>query len=179
MSRYFGLYVIALLLLSSPAILGQDAELDNTDIQATVKASYLFNFAKYSDWPEDWKSGVFVIGVAGNPGVLKELREKYSNKPIGSQILEIREIKGPELAGEKIHVLFVGKDFRDYASLVKSCRKIPVLIVAESDGALDAGSLVNFKAVDGVLKFEVNDTRARQAGIKIGDLLKGWAVTLK
>jgi hypothetical protein len=179
MYHYFGKHLLLILLLLPILALGQDAELDNTDVQSTVKASYLFNFAKYSDWPSEWKSGAFVIGVAGSPGVLKELREKYNNKPIGSQLLEIREISGKEPLPKKLHVVFVGRNYGDYSVLVKNFKNAPVLIVAEQEGALETGSLINFKSMDGVLKFEVNDSRARQAGIKIGDLLKGWAVTLK
>lgn len=166
--------------MSAFVLRAQDAALDETDVQATYKASYLFNFAKYCDWPEEYKKVDFVIAVAGNSGVLKELQDKYKGKRIGNQVIDVKELKLNEKVGYPVHILYVGRSAsKDLLSYIKTFKKFPTMIVSEQDTALDSGSFINFKAVDSVIKFEINDTRAKEAGVLIGDILKGWALNIK
>lgn len=177
---YSVIQLIAFTILSAISLQAQDAVMDETDVQANYKASYLFNFAKYCDWPELYKKGEFVIAVAGNAAVSKELQEKYKGKPIGSQTLVVKTVSATDKPEGVVHILFVSRAAsKDLAQFVKNYKKMPTMIVCEQDGALDSGAFINFKAVDAVLKFEVNDSRAKEAGVLIGDILKGWALNIK
>lgn len=177
---YSVILIMAALLMPAISLQAQDAVLDETDVQATYKASYLFNFAKYCDWPENYKKGDFVIAVAGNAAVSKELQEKYKGKPIGSQSLVVKTISVSDKAEGPVHILYVSKAAsKDLALYIKNFKKLPTMIVCEQDGALDSGAFINFRAVESVLKFEVNDTRAKEVGVLIGDILKGWALNIK
>jgi hypothetical protein len=73
-------------------------------INAKCKAIYLYNFTKYIEWPEDYKTGNFVIGVYGNyPMLLTELNRMASTKTAGSQKFEIKSVNTVE-AASKYHI---------------------------------------------------------------------------
>ncbi|MGY8918043.1 MAG: hypothetical protein ACKVJ6_07205 [Flavobacteriales bacterium] len=53
-------------------------KLDEANTIAITKASFLFQFAKSNDWPNDKKQGNFRIGIQGNTALYNFLVEKYS-----------------------------------------------------------------------------------------------------
>jgi len=154
--------------------------LDDTDTQASVKASYLFQFSKYTDWPDATKQGNFVIGVAGNTSLYNILVNKYANKAIGSQLLQIVEIKETGSIPEIIHILYINEELsNDLPKYIKALRKKPSLVVTEIVGAMDQGAHINFLQLDGIIRFEINDTKSQESGVSFSDKLKGWAIKLK
>jgi hypothetical protein len=70
-------------------------------------------------------------------------------------------------------MLYVGPGYEgSLAALTARLRGRPVLVVTGRDGALDAGSMVNFLMQSGRVRFEVSMVAARQAGLMISaDLL--------
>ena len=67
------------------------------DTRAVLKALYIYNFATLTDWPSDYKSGDFVIGVLGESSVFDELQKKYrgkirSNNTIRYWLLFLRKV---------------------------------------------------------------------------------------
>lgn len=154
--------------------------LDDTDTQSSIKASYLFQFSKYTDWPEATKQGDFVIGIAGNESLYSILVDKYANKAIGSQLLKIVEIKSPDKELQELQILYVDTKLANaLPNYVKAYQKKPALIVTELNNALDLGAHINFLKTEGIIRFEIDDTRSQESGISFSDKLKGWAIKLK
>jgi hypothetical protein len=146
----------------------------NTDTNAILKASYIYNFAKMIAWPND-NAGNFVIGIYGNSTVYKELTKKYASKNIGNQEIEVRKLSDTPSVG-KIHLLYVAKDKTgDLPDILKNINEDPVLIVTEIPGALDKGSIINFIIIDNNLKFELNNVQANDHNLIIGSRLKALA----
>jgi len=153
----------------------ESPKMKNTDTNAILKASYIYNFAKMIDWPKAEKSGNFIIGVYGNSSVYKELIKKYASKNIGNQQIEIKKLSNTPSVG-KIHLLYISKDkVDDIATLVTSIEDGAVLVVTESSGALDKGSIINFVIVNNSLKFELNIMGADQHKLIVGSRLKDLA----
>jgi len=153
----------------------QSPKMKNTDTNAILKASYIYNFAKMIDWPEAEKSGNFIIGVYGNSSVYKELIKKYASKNIGNQQIEIKKLSDTPSVG-KIHLLYISKDkSSDISALVSSVTKEAVLVVTENTGALGKGSIINFVIVNNNLKFELNIETASEHKLIVGSRLKDLA----
>ena len=147
----------------------------DTDTNAILKASYIYNFAKMIDWPEAEKSGNFIIGVYGNSNVYKELIKKYASKNIGNQQIEVKKLSDTPTVG-KIHLLYITKEKNeDIPMLIKSVKKKAVLVVTESSGSLDEGSIINFIIVDANLNFELNVDQANKHDLIVGSRLKDLA----
>lgn len=150
-------------------------KMKDTDTNAILKASYIYNFAKMIDWPEAEKSGNFIVGVYGSSNVYKELIKKYASKNIGNQQIEVKKLSDTPSVG-KIHLLYITKEKEsDIPQLIKGIKKEPVLIVTENSGSLDGGSIINFIIIDGSLKFELNVDQANRHGLIVGSRLKDLA----
>ena len=169
---------ILLLLFLSFGAFAQKASLDKTDTQASIKASYLFQISRYTDWPDATKQGSFTIAVVGNPSLYSILVNKYANKPIGSQLLKIIYAETAAELKEEVQIIYIAPNI-PIGSLVKNSKKKPVLIITEKIGALEQGAHVNFQKIEGIIRFELNDTRSQSNGILFNDKLKGWATKLK
>ena len=146
-------------------------------INAHCKAIYLYNFTKYIEWPGDYKSGNFVIGVYGTyPTLLSELNRMASTKTAGSQKFEIRSVASVE-AASKYHILFISKEnlgqFTDIATRLKGKG---TLLVTEKDGMTKKGSAINFVLVDNKIKFQLNKPNAEKHSLKVSRELESLAV---
>lgn len=168
------LFVIAFSCLS--ANFQQIPQLNETDTASIIKASYLYNFTKYIDWPAKYKTGNFVISIMGGSNLHKELVEKYNTKQIGSQQLEIRKLS-KTLNISSCHVLYVGPECNDILpDIAKALKDQPTLIVADSKGALQRGAAVNFVVEGTQLRFELNEANATKRDLFVGSTLKSLAI---
>ncbi|MFZ6050445.1 YfiR family protein [Halocola ammonii] len=155
---------------------GDDAQIDEANTVAMIKANYLFNFSKYSDWPDEYKSGKFHVGVYGDENVFEELLDKYATKSIGSQMLEVTQFESVSEI-KRPHVLFVSKEKRkELSELTKKLSKKSTMIISDFSGALDEGVMINFVVQEGNIRFEINEKEADQRKIILGDKIKNWAI---
>lgn len=150
-------------------------KMKDTDTSAIVKAAYIYNFAKLIDWPSANKEGNFIFGVYGTTNVYKELINKYSTKRIGTQDIEIKKLsESPEVGS--VHVLFVAQsNIKDLKVILDNLQYEPVLVITESDGAINTGSIINFLVIDNSLKFELNVSEAKNRQLIVGSRLKDLA----
>jgi len=147
---------------------------DNT--VAIIRSNYLYQFANNNDWPAAKKKGPFVVGVVGNTDVFEIMASKYATKPIGSQVLTV--LGGNEVAtSPQVHVLFVDRSRKaEIAKYVKDFKGKSTLIVTNWEGALAQGAHINFIAIDGAIRFELNKAAMLEAAITPGVKILQWAI---
>lgn len=154
-------------------------KLDEKDTEALVKACYLYNFSKYVDWPNDYKTGNFVISVMGNSALYQVLVSRYKTKQIGRQQIEIRKLS-KTLNISKCNMLFVGKDCCDILpQIVEKLKDRPTLIVAECNEALTKGATLNFVFYEGQWKYTLDAENVTDRELFIGSTLKSLALKVE
>jgi hypothetical protein len=144
------------------------------DTRSMVKALYIYTFATLVEWPPNRRSGDFVIGVYGYGGldVYDELKDRYSEKYIGSQEIVIENYRNKSDINDKSHILFVASEkSTEIGALSKKMQQNNTLIVAESSGALNAGACVNFIVVGNQQKYEINKRNAEKHDLVIAEKL--------
>lgn len=146
------------------------ADTRTNEVAHRVKAAYLYKFATYVEWPQSAFADAgtpMTIGVVGADEVAAELSKLREGRQVHNRALEVRTLKpGERLAG--LHILFIGRpESGRLKRIVESIEPQPVLTVTESDGALGAGSVINFVAVEDNIRFEVSLARAERNGLKI------------
>src|SRR5580700_4828168 len=94
--------------LASPALVGADVS------KYTVKSAYLFNFARFVDWPDNAfakSTSPLVIGIVGDDPFGSALTEAVSGKTVGTHPLAVKRFGAYDksLAGslKKCQILFV------------------------------------------------------------------------
>jgi hypothetical protein len=140
-----------------------------------VKAAYLLRFLNYVEWPPASFAGSdapYVIGVANDDAMLAELQRQSIGRSVNHRPVTARRVSGGDaLAG--LHVLFVGgrNDRGRQAALLHQVQAVPVLAVTEADGALEQGSMINFRLIDERLRFEVALDPVKRSGLELNTRL--------
>lgn len=137
-----------------------------------VKATYLFRFASYVDWPEAAKGeGPFVIGVIGGENVEVHLQRLLSGMSVHGKPAKVRRVQKPDDL-EGVHILYVGANvFRSSRPLRLRAIEKPILLVTDSRDGLEGGGVINFIEVDRNLRFEISLEAAHRSGLKIDSAL--------
>ena len=139
-----------------------------------VKAAFLFNFAKFVEWPPGSfpsESAPFHICIFGRDPLGTELQEIARNKMVNGRKLEISQISDLQQA-RSCHILFVSSSARmPMKQILESLRGISVLTVGDSKGFAERGGMINFLLENDRVQFEVNRKAAEEAGLKIDSKL--------
>ena len=148
------------------------AQDDPATLERRVKAAFVYQFAGYVEWPEATlaqPAQPITIGVMGDDAIEGELTQVVAGRTIEAHPLTIRRVRNVD-AAMGVHVLFVSHAERAKLSELKSLNA-PVLIISETDGALDQGSMINFVMVGGRVRFEVALDNAERRNLKLSSRL--------
>lgn len=144
-----------------------------------VHANIIYHFTKYINWPDEKKSGDFVIGIIGESPLYDKLKTFISNKTVGSQHIIIRRYSS-SAQSFNCHILFVGED--ESSSLKKiaaGTSASSILLVTESDGLARKGACINFVIADDRLKLEINKKNIEQRDLGIATELLNLGTVVK
>jgi hypothetical protein len=152
------------------------------NLERSVKAAFLYQFARFAEWPAAALGpgdAALVIGILGSEETATELQRIVKGRSIGSRPLAVRRLKeGEPPAG--VHLLFIGAmDRARLSAAIKAAQQRPVLVVTESEGALGLGSAINFVLVDGRVRFEVAQGAAERNGLKLSSRMLAVALNVQ
>lgn len=138
-----------------------------------LKAAFLYNFAKFVEWPPaafPTAGTPLRFCVLGPEAFATELERTVAGETVGGRDLAVRRIRRPaDLEG--CHVLFVGAMVREPLEALAAVASGSVLTVGESEGFLAAGGIINFFIDGNRVRFEIAPAAAERAGLKISSKL--------
>ena len=142
------------------------------DINAKVKAIFLYNFSKYVEWPESMASGRFKIGIYGNyPQIREELIKMSKIKRRGDRSFEIINFSSVE-AIVPTHILYVVKNNdTSVEAISEKIKNSPTLLVTEENGSIDKGADINLYYENNKQKIELNPENFDARGLKVSSQL--------
>jgi hypothetical protein len=134
-----------------------------------VKAAFLYNFAKFTEWPAgsfaDDQSPLTICVLGDDPfgKAFYTIRSKtVKNRPVA-----VREIADAGAAGG-CHLLFIAASEHPHVdAIVGSLSKRSVLTVSDMKKFAQSGGMISFVMVDDKVRFEINNGAADRAGLKI------------
>jgi hypothetical protein len=142
-----------------------------------VKAAFLFNFAKFIEWP----SGAFsdpaapiIFGVLGDDPFRGALEAAQGRTVKGRKVLiarykDVRDIK-------VCHILFISSsERRRLPELMSTLKDSKMLLVGDMEKFADRGGIINFFVRDNKVGFEINMDAATRAGFTINSRLLNMA----
>ncbi|HEY4798103.1 MAG TPA: YfiR family protein [Bacteroidia bacterium] len=145
-----------------------------------LKASFIYNFTKYIDWPEKYKEGNFVIGVVGTSSFYNELTALLSTKTVGSQKFEIKSFTTVESVSGMCHILFLpAENSAALPDILKKMKGKSTLIVTEKSGLAKQGSAINFIVENNKQRFELNKTNIEKYNLKVSSTLMALAIQVE
>jgi hypothetical protein len=139
-----------------------------------VKAAFLYNFAKFVEWPSPSFPGPstpFRICVLGRNPFGDALTNIVQGKSISGHAILSLQVQSPAEA-RSCHVLFLSHS--DPETLRQSLDRLPdlpVLTVGESADFLPLGGMINFVLEQDRVRFEINLAAAERHHLKLSSKL--------
>lgn len=174
------LYIIALRLAAaaaaaSAAAAAAAAVVVEESTETQVKAAYVLNFARFTEWPTQAFKDVrapFVICVLGNADTVSGFSSVDGKTVQGRETRVRANPRGAEMLG--CHVLYLSKsDAAQSGPALRTSAGNPILTVSDMQGFAGSGGMLGLVPVDGRIGFEANAEAARAAGLRFGaQLLK-------
>ena len=172
--HFFGL---SLLLLLATGLV--HAQTPRSPSEYQLKAAFLYNFAKFIDWPPVTSAGdqaPFIVGILGDSPFGSDLEQTVAGKKINDRTISVLPFRS---AAEAVNcqILFIcNSEKKHFSEIIQSLRGHAVLTVSETDGFIQTGGMVNFVLEDGKIRFQINDEAAKAAQLKISSKLLNLAV---
>lgn len=164
--------LICLFALSAFFAIAQDKPLHE------IHAQMMFNFIKYIQWPNEAEGGDFVVGVMGEDDVFNTLKAWYDGKPKGAKKYVVKKLASADEAGT-CSVVYLGKNkSKEFENIKNASSGKPVLTITDSFNLGQKGSCINFKVIDGKLKFELNQAAVTGSSLKVSSALSSMAIVI-
>jgi hypothetical protein len=140
--------------------------------QPALRAAFLYNFAKFTEWPPDGlPTGPLTLCVLDDTAVEGALVELVGNSPINGRAVTIsKKTTGARLRA--CHLLYVGESTSERASaILQELLGAPVLTVSNGDDFVRLGGIVGLFLEEGRMRFAVNPDAAQRAGVRLSSKL--------
>jgi hypothetical protein len=178
MLRRFGILIVVLsMTLNWAPPAGAQAGDASDSSEYLIKAGFIYNFAKFVDWPSTSFSqpdAPIVIGVLGTDPFGNVLDRIVADKKIGSRGFIVRRYKwGKDLKDLRdCQILFVSASEKAHTDeIVEFVKWLPILTIGETPGFAERGGVIRFTLEDNRVRFEVNVDAAHKANLNISSRL--------
>ena len=166
------------LLLTLHLIATQKGQAQVALTEYQVKAAYLFNFLKFVEFPNETFTdplAPIVIGVVGDDPFGGALPQVVTGKTVQGRDLVVRSYRaGEEMRGAQI--LFISaSEKKRLPMILSSLHGSSVLTVADMEGFLDAGGMIQFLNENDRVRFEINVDATSRAKLKLSSKLLSLA----
>lgn len=169
--------VVAISLLAAPSVAVPAQEAD----EQLLKVAFIYNFAKFTTWPDA------VFSDAGSPIVLCVVGKNdmgnafdtVEGKAVGGRTVTVKYLsayRGKDLC----HVVFVATSEKAKLAKIVSAGKVAhALTVSDMDGFAEGGGIIRIvRGTDDKIQFEINAQAAEESGLKLSSKLLKLATRL-
>jgi len=153
---------------------------DEPSLEYQVKAAFLLNFAKFTEWPaaafRDAEAPLSIC-ILGNDPFGPALDQITRGEIINGRRLTIQRIKR-EPPPQTCQVVFMGRAEKDVRATLASFGP-GVLTVGEEESFLQDGGMIAFVIEDRRTRFDINAAAAQNAGLQLSSKLLSVARTVR
>ena len=174
------LFMICTLYGFSAAALNTDAEKAKYG-EYKVKAAYLYNFAKFVEWPAEVLADPSLplsICIFGNDPFGDAL-DTIKDKIVKGRKLVIRQYSGIEDLKE-CHIIFISpSEKKNLAGILEKIKDLHMLTVSDMEGFADRGGMIALNKAENKIRIEINLDAAQHSGLKMSSKLLKIAKIIK
>ncbi|QDQ28337.1 YfiR family protein [Chitinimonas arctica] len=147
---------------------------------AQLKAAFIFNFSKYTQWPEEAartdtpfficllngksETGLAILGIEGKQSQSRKLQVQVVN--------EAEQLK-------TCHIVFLEGAAGKHKAMLDGLGGAPVLTVGDGEGFIGQGGVIGLVTAGGKLGFEINLAVAKRARLRLNAQLLSLARTVQ
>ncbi|MCK6413712.1 MAG: YfiR family protein [Azonexus sp.] len=143
----------------------------------SLKAGFVYNFAKYTEWPSEDGPQLVVCALGRN--ALDGQLALLHGRRIGERQLEVR-LQAGSSSWRHCDLLFIAQeDGERAAQAVRSLVGLPVLTVGDIPGFALLGGHIELREDERRLQFEINLGAAQRAGLKLSSQMLKLATRVR
>jgi len=147
-----------------------------------VKAAFLYNFAKFVEWPEEAfqnQSEPLMVCVLGEDPFGRAFDDVVAGKKIDGRALAVRRMSDARQA-KGCRMLFVSSsEPKSVLSVLAALNESGVLTVGDSGSAAAGGMIINFILDGGKIRFAINTAAAEREKLRFSSRLLSLAIIVK
>lgn len=157
-------------------------ELSRAEVSAAeIKAAFVFNFAKFVEWPErtfpDPNSPILLC-VAGDGDGLERQLSRLEGKEAQGRLIRVRSL-GRQEATTGCHILVLEASPGERAQRLQSIGHSAVLTIADSGDFPREGGMIGLFVIANRVQFSVNLGAAQGAGLKLSSRMLQLAYSIQ
>lgn len=140
-----------------------------------VKAAYIYNFAMFTEWPTDTLpegAPIAICARADHP--LRSALDSLAEKTVKGRRLLIRSWDRAAASRDCQVLVLDGSDRESWKAWKSQAGQTGVLSIGDDSAGLP-GTVIQLAVEDGRLRFSVQSSAARQAGLVLSARLLGLA----
>jgi hypothetical protein len=147
-----------------------------------LKAAYLYNFAKFTSWPEGTfadESAPIVVGVMADERVGAALSKLVKGHPLNRREVLVRTLtRGDDARG--LQVLYIDKTQETVLqSMAPAFSRTGLLTIGESERFSQLGGTIRLLVEGDRLQFEISAAAAQRVGLSLSSQLLMLAKTVR
>jgi hypothetical protein len=144
--------------------------------QPALRAAFLYNFVKFTEWTGDGSSGPLTICVVDDTALEGALTELVGGSSINGRPVLIS--RGSRLRA--CHLVYLGATDQERAtSILEELHGASVLTVSNGSEFVRLGGIVGLFVDQGRMRFAINPDAAQRAGLRLSSRLLQLAKILK
>lgn len=169
-------------LLLALAVLSAAPAARAQDLETEVRAVYLYNFARYFEWPPTAFPSADTpirICVQASDGFAAALERAVAGETINGRRLDA--VRLPPSANRRgCHLLYLSAtNGGRVAASLGPLKGQPLLTVGEDDRFLELGGMIRFRRVENRVRFDINLGAVQRSGLQVSARLLGVAAEVK
>lgn len=138
-----------------------------------LRAAFMYNFAKFTEWPAAavGPDRPIVFCVNDDPQMMEALEQIIKGRAVGGHALTVRSV-GLGSDVRTCHLLYAsGLDTKRAIELLGTVAHAPVLTVGDFERFAQMGGVASFFVEDGKMRFAINVDSAQRAGLRVSSKL--------
>lgn len=155
------------------------ARAQNAPSEEAVKATFLYRFASFVDWPPGAFSAADApirLCVAGAEPLRSAAASQTSGQTINGRPIEIVRLSS-SLNAPQCHVLYAAGALSDDA--LRAVRQLPVLTVTDASTGASERGVIHFAVVGNRVRFHIDEAQAAEHGLTISSRLLSVALSVR
>ena len=165
---------LALALMSVVVPVAARADVERVD-EYQVKAAFLFNFAKFINWPNADAGRPIVIAIVGEDPFGEAIDEVVRGRNVEGRSFLVRRLRHSDDLGTSDIVFVSGSEERRTPEILARVRPAGVLTVGETPHFVRDGGLVLFYVEGNRVRFQINKPGVERARVRISSQLLSLA----
>jgi len=140
-----------------------------------VKAAYIFNFAKFVEWPDSIfasKDSPLILGIYNGDPFGDIIEKTFTDNPIKDRKWSVKYFKDiNEIT--YCHILFIPRiDKSELLKVLNLVRNKSILTVGDNINEFcQLGGIINFTSQESKFRFEINNYEAKKSKLEISSKL--------